>query len=698
MIILDDRGKIGSVNTAARYWMDTGHFGHRTDSTMILYQLCGRSSGWIRIVFLILFLTFGLSSGHLMSSRPNTANRARSRISPSEDYIHSVTLSEDTRYTVFWKFDNDTVTFEIHVETLGWVGFGFSPSGGMRGSDVVMGWVKDGIPHLSDRHAAGHALPKRDESQDYELLLGEEKDGLTILKFRRALVTCDEHDSPIEDGTVRLIYAWNDKDPDREDNLNYLYHYGNRGVKSVVLLDYNRVMKKRMAPEESSGFFDTMMDNITIPAEKTVYWCKFFKMPHFGKKHHIIGASTFLLLFNVTLIEPLVESGNDGLLHHIVVYLCNQWETSIKSKAGERCYHNNMPPNVTVCDSVIFGYAVGMRELVFPENAGYPVGRPHDPKFMYLEVHYDNQQMLEGLRDNSGLRFRYTSKLRQYDAGVLEIGHTVWWPPMLIPPKAKEFKVNTYCSSQCTKKFIPEAGINFIAVFLHTHLAGHRIWMKHVRNGTELPEIARDNHYDFNYQQFRLLSKEVTILPGDEIVTTCTYNTKHRKHMTYGGLSTKEEMCFNFVMYYPRIEMSKCLSTVFQWSDVEHYIAKKAVKGEIDYDQYNRVHNVFDYLNQVKWTRKEIHKFQRMIDRSDGYREYCEKEGNGAGPMVSKKYDYLPKVKIINRHKRTTTCRKSNLNGILNARPEMETVRRSGSSSILPKFFTLPMTMILALL
>jgi hypothetical protein len=95
-------------------------------------------------------------------------------------------------------------------------------------------------------------------------------------------------------------------------------------------------------------------------------------------------------------VEPLVEAGNDGLLHHIVVYLCNQWDTSIKAKEGERCYHNNMPPNVTVCDSVIFGYAVGMQELVFPENAGYPVGRPNDPKFMYLEVHYDNPQIRKG--------------------------------------------------------------------------------------------------------------------------------------------------------------------------------------------------------------------------------------------------------------------------------------------------------------
>ena len=29
---------------------------------------------------------------------------------------------------------------------------------------------------------------------------------------------------------------------------------------------------------------------------------------------------------------------------------------------------------------------------------------------------------------------------------------------------------------------------------------GRASWTRHIRNGKELPEIARDNHYDFNFQ------------------------------------------------------------------------------------------------------------------------------------------------------------------------------------------------------
>ena len=31
-------------------------------------------------------------------------------------------------------------------------------------------------------------------------------------------------------------------------------------------------------------------------------------------------------------------------------------------------------------------------------------------------------------------------------------------------------------------------------------MVGRAIWTKHVRNGKELPEIGRDNNYDFNFQ------------------------------------------------------------------------------------------------------------------------------------------------------------------------------------------------------
>ena len=48
---------------------------------------------------------------------------------------------------------------------------------------------------------------------------------------------------------------------------------------------------------------------------------------------------------------------------------------------------------------------------------------------------------------------------------------------------------------------------------LHTHLTGKRAYTKHYRNGVELPELVRDNHYSPHYQEMRKLQRWVHVLP-----------------------------------------------------------------------------------------------------------------------------------------------------------------------------------------
>ena len=121
-------------------------------------------------------------------------------------------------------------TLQVHVEALGYVGFGISPNGGMTGADVVIGWVKDdgtAVFHVcdlirttkndvvirtlsrslilqisisldfQDRHALGEYEPIIDESQDVTLLAANLNDTHTILRFSRPYVTCDENDRDI---------------------------------------------------------------------------------------------------------------------------------------------------------------------------------------------------------------------------------------------------------------------------------------------------------------------------------------------------------------------------------------------------------------------------------------------------------------------------------------------------------------------
>lgn len=49
-------------------------------------------------------------------------------------------------YLLRWRTDDEseTITFMAEVRTRGWIGFGISPNGGMKNSDIVIGWMTDG--------------------------------------------------------------------------------------------------------------------------------------------------------------------------------------------------------------------------------------------------------------------------------------------------------------------------------------------------------------------------------------------------------------------------------------------------------------------------------------------------------------------------------------------------------------------------
>ena len=69
----------------------------------------------------------------------------------------SATLAKDSSgqpiYELQWSFDvvQQTITFNVLVNTTGWVGFGLSRDGGMIGSDVVTGWVNSTGVYLQVR-------------------------------------------------------------------------------------------------------------------------------------------------------------------------------------------------------------------------------------------------------------------------------------------------------------------------------------------------------------------------------------------------------------------------------------------------------------------------------------------------------------------------------------------------------------------
>ncbi|CAL4097442.1 unnamed protein product, partial [Meganyctiphanes norvegica] len=156
---------------------------------------------------------------------------------PYYDFIHHVTLDADRTeaFRMMWTPEEKYLMVEIQVATLGYVGLGFSPNGGMGGSDIFFGWVDDlGKVKYMDMHAESNSAPIKDPSQDYEMLGGYENGTHTVLRFKRPWITCDDkHDWMLTGDTVKVIWAYSDADPRDESDLQY--HGVHRGAKNMLL-------------------------------------------------------------------------------------------------------------------------------------------------------------------------------------------------------------------------------------------------------------------------------------------------------------------------------------------------------------------------------------------------------------------------------------------------------------------------------
>ena len=68
---------------------------------------------------------------------------------PTEEFAFYDVLDTNRHFHLFWNFNQTHITFELHARTRGYVGFGLSSNGKMFPSDVVVGWVKDGITYFA---------------------------------------------------------------------------------------------------------------------------------------------------------------------------------------------------------------------------------------------------------------------------------------------------------------------------------------------------------------------------------------------------------------------------------------------------------------------------------------------------------------------------------------------------------------------
>lgn len=100
---------------------------------------------FIFFCFVIIILNNGICNGKVLDSKQ-----------PKSSIIKdSIVLNENPFYAVSWEADVSTglIEFLVTAETKGFVGFGLSNTGGMKGADIIIGGVDaNGKPYFTVRY------------------------------------------------------------------------------------------------------------------------------------------------------------------------------------------------------------------------------------------------------------------------------------------------------------------------------------------------------------------------------------------------------------------------------------------------------------------------------------------------------------------------------------------------------------------
>lgn len=247
------------------------------------------------------------------------------------------------------------------------------------------------------------------------------------------------------------------------------------------------------------------------------YVCFGIEVPS-AKKRHVVG------------LAPKVD--NTKIVHHILLFQAKE----------------AVSPEPFACDAtgssvwkMVTGWAPGGGNLELPPEAGYPMeqGTTH----WVVQMHYNNAQGLTGQVDDSGYELCATDQLRPNDAGVLAFGSVRF----SIPPRATH---TIRCDYKLDSRY---QGVKFFGASPHMHTLGASIVTERIPGGNGAPEeIFGQSPFSFENQENFAITPHKGVAPGDVLRTRCSWKNPTDAVVKFGE-GTGDEMCFNFLTYYPNI-------------------------------------------------------------------------------------------------------------------------------------------------
>lgn len=254
-----------------------------------------------------------------------------------------------------------------------------------------------------------------------------------------------------------------------------------------------------------------------LPADvDDILVCYGWESPH-GSKRHITG------------LAPAI--GATRQLHHVTLL---QSDVAVSPVPGP------CSPEAMSSWRSLYGWAPGAAGLELPPEAGLPEG---PGTHLVVQMHFVNPSH-EAVQDTSGFDLCTTEQLRPNDADVMAFGTT----EITIPARGS---LAVDCSVP-----VPADGAttHLFAAFPHMHQLGTSIRTVARPGGTGDPvDLGTVTAWDLGNQTW--LPIDYTLRPGDVVESTCSWNNPSDHGVGYGPTSD-DEMCFSYVMYFPKIEAS----------------------------------------------------------------------------------------------------------------------------------------------
>jgi hypothetical protein len=238
----------------------------------------------------------------------------------------------------------------------------------------------------------------------------------------------------------------------------------------------------------------------------------------------------------ITSISPAID--NETITHHMLFFSAPSSVSSTPFSCG------SFAPQDW---KLMYGWGPGTPAHVLPDNVGFPVPAGDTAHFA-VQMHYNNLQGLVGETDRSGVELCLTSEPKEFDADIMAIGGT----DFTLPANSASTVECSFAVEGQIASFLPD--IRVFQVWPHMHKLGTALSSTITRADGSQVSLGDSPNYSFDYQIAYPTDPNVALVTDNDTVTTvCKYNNNTPNDVGFGE-NTGNEMCFNFLAYYPKIE------------------------------------------------------------------------------------------------------------------------------------------------